>query len=139
MHSLTCPHCQSTGHFKSRVPRDVIAVLPCPACHELVVLFRSQTIALDRRVLESGTLTERKEHLAQVIGEFLEVAGGLPLRPGDISGISTHFGGRNQEEAGADCVEDGQEEVISEQELEKFVRVDLKCLDNGAYFRRHFG
>jgi len=28
---------------------------------------------------------------------------------------------------------------ITPEEFDKFVRIDLKCLDNAAYFRRHFG
>lgn len=137
MQSITCPHCQAEGHFKSDVPKDVIAVLPCPVCQELVVLFRTQPIALNRRILESGSITERKEHLAEVIGEFLEVAGGFPLSPGAIRGISAQIPGDTDDE---DYDYDpALDEAISEQEFDKFVRIDLKCIDNGAYFRRHFG
>jgi hypothetical protein len=28
---------------------------------------------------------------------------------------------------------------ISDKEAEKFTRVDLKCLDDATYFKRHFG
>ncbi len=54
------------------MPKDVVVVMPCPSCSELVVLFRRKALALDREILENGTHQERKMHIAGIIAEFLE-------------------------------------------------------------------
>ena len=137
MDMVVCPHCKSRRIITSRVPKDVVAVMPCPSCHELAVLFRDKIIPINRRILEEGTKEERTQHLAQVITEFLE-AGILPFHEGD-----------HEFEASNELAEQGDEgtddtsleamDPISDKEAEKFARVDLKCLDDAAYFRRHFG
>ena len=136
MNRVVCPHCKSHPIITSRVPKDVVAVMPCPSCHELAVLFRNKIIPINRHILEEGTKEERTQHLAQVIAEFLD-AGLLPFQegnPGFESGIDIPSGASDN---------DGEElvarEPISDKEAEKFARVDLKCLDDAAYFRRHFG
>jgi len=137
MDMVACPHCKSHPFNTTRVPKDVVAVMPCPSCHELAVLFRNKVIPINRHILEEGTKDERTQHLAQVITEFLE-AGILPFQegnPGFESALNLPRDGENP---------DGGEEPlsmdpISDKEAEKFARVDLKCLDDAAYFRRHFG
>jgi len=119
------------------MPKDVVVVVPCPKCHELVVLFRKRVIPLSRRIIEQGTFEERKTHLATVIAEFLE-AGMLPT---DSTHCSTDLEsfletGSTDELDPFDL--DGPTSEISDQEMEKFVRIDLKCIDNEAYFNRHF-
>lgn len=130
MDRVVCPHCKSHRMVATQVPREVVAVMPCPACNELAVLYRGKVIGINRRIIEQGSKSERTEHLAEVIAEFLEA--GLP------SFMTDHEEGGESTEA----VEAPQEHPvmpISDQEFEKFVRIDLKCLDNGAYFKRHFG
>ena len=72
MDLVVCPHCKAHRIVTIKVPKDVVVVMPCPSCHELIVLFRNRIIALSRRILERGTQEERKAHLADVIGEFLD-------------------------------------------------------------------
>lgn len=139
MDMVVCPHCKSHRIITSRVPKDVVAVMPCPSCHELAVLFRNKIIPINRRILEEGTKEERSQHLAQVITEFLE-AGILPFQDGSAGFESAIEVPPEGEEDASDLDPELQSmEPISDKELEKFARVDLKCLDDAAYFRRHFG
>ena len=138
MGMIVCPHCKAHRIVTSRVPKDVVVVVPCPACHELSVLFRGKVIPISRRILERGAKKERIRHLAHIIEEFLE-AGVLPLRGKIPTGEDESFG-EPEDIAGDMPFDDGPPEVpISEKELEKFVRIDLKHIDNPTYFKRHFG
>src|SRR5262245_40469650 len=67
-----CPHCNSGQLAVARVPKDVVVVMPCPACSRLVVMCRRKALALDRAILERGSQQERKMHIAGIIAEFLE-------------------------------------------------------------------
>ncbi len=137
MDVVVCPHCKSHRIVSAKVPKDVIVVMPCPACGELVVLFRKKVIALNRKILEHGTLDERKMHLASVIVEFLE--------PG-MFGFPAEGGAESDP---LDSSEDGLEAVeeqdpdwlppISEKEFEEFTKIQLEKLDDSKYFKRHFG
>lgn len=138
MDMVVCPHCKSHRIITSRVPKDVVAVMPCPNCHELAVLFREKIIPINRRILEEGSKEERTQHLAHVITEFLE-AGILPFQDGEPD-----FSSEDDAEDLAPEIDGASEELqpmdpISDKEQEKFTRVDLKCLDDAAYFKRHFG
>jgi hypothetical protein len=112
--------------------------MSCPCSEQLLVVYRDKALPLDRRILECGTKEERKNHFAGIIAEFLE-DGTFNLE--DLAG-SSPFGGFAKEGSDEDIEQlpDLSEglEPISDREFDKFVRVDLKCLDNGAYFRRHF-
>jgi len=103
-------------------------------CHELAVLFRDKVIPLSRRIIEEGSFEERKAHLAHVIAEFLE-AGILPLhglqslQETDASDGEGAFSEQADEESGE----------ISDREVEEFVTLELKSLDDPVYFKKHFG
>ena len=141
MNLVVCPHCKSHRIVTSRVPKDVIVVMSCPSCGELVVLFRKKVIALDRSTLEEGTLEEKKEHIAGVIVEFLEP--GI-FRIG-TRGFRTTEGPASDEaeEPIIDESEESEERAwqapISEREFKEFTHIQLKRLDDAAYFKRHFG
>jgi len=151
MDSVACPHCKKHQFELAAAPRDVIVVMPCPKCSELTVLFRNKIIALSRRILERGSFDERKEHLSHVIAEFLEM-GIFPKALGtgffhayeegsDDSGIwqegadESYFDGPD---APGSMESDEEVNPITQQELDRFVRTDLKCIDSNAYFRKHF-
>lgn len=128
---VVCPHCNSRRIVSAKVPKDVVMVVPCPSCMELVVLFRKKIIPLDKTILEQGTQEERKMHLAGIIAEFLE--------PGVFKlGLAMP----RQETAESRSVAKGadffSEEPISDNEVERFVSVQLNRLDDSRYFRRHF-
>lgn len=137
METVVCPHCKSHRIITAKMPKDVVAVMPCPSCHELGVLFRNKIIPIDRRILEDGTKEERTQHLAQVITEFLE-AGILPFQEGN-PGFESAIEMPSDQSPEMEGEEFEVLEPISDKEAEKFARVDLKCLDDAAYFRRHFG
>jgi len=134
MDMVVCPHCKTHRIITSKVPKDVVAVMPCPSCQELAVLFREKVIPINRRILEDGSKDERTQHLAEVITEFLE-AGILPFQEG-----SANFEMPTGEMEDFDSADEELQslEPISDKEAEKFARVDLKCLDDAAYFKRHF-
>jgi hypothetical protein len=112
--------------------------MPCPSCQGLVVLFRNKVIALNRQTLEQGNREEIVAHIADVIGEFLD------------AGVFPEFGEHNLERLSQDQeiedVEEGEIEEeetpaapISQEEMDHFVKIELKCIDNPAYFKRYFG
>ena len=137
MRRVRCPHCNEYGFPAGRLPKEVIAVLACQHCEEISVLFRGKVIALNKRVLESGTLVERKEHLADVIAQFLE-SGML-----DLSAAQEQES--REEQTPPDRIRELPESAphhhkpISDQEMERFLTIDLQCLDNPVYFKRIFG
>ena len=146
MHSITCPHCGNQRLLTSKVPKDVVVVLPCPSCHEWVVLFRSKVIALSREVIINGSFEEKKEHIAEVIAEFLE-PGMLPSSAEELEAMTNQFGqarhpGQDENELedddGGDTDEEG-ERPISQREFDNFVKLQLKRIDDPIYFRKHFG
>ncbi len=129
MNYVVCPHCKAHRIVTTKMPKDVVVVIPCPACHELVVLFRNKAIGLSRKILEHGTLEQRKAHLANVIAEFLE-----PEMFSMERGKYSEEGDRLAQKSGDDPAA-----PISEQEIERFIQVDLKRIDDAAYFKKHFG
>jgi len=150
MESVACPHCKKHHFELAGAPKEVIVVMPCPECNELTVFFRRKTIALSRSILERGTFDERKEHLAHVIAEFLEL-GIFPkaLDRGLFHALEGNDGESWQDDSDDDYLEShdvideligGAAEInpITQQELDRFVRTDLKCIDSSAYFRKHF-
>jgi uncharacterized protein YbaR (Trm112 family) len=143
MDMVVCPHCKTHRIVATRVPKDVVAVMPCPACHELAVLFRNKVIGLSRSIIERGTFDERKDHLATVIAEFLE-AGILPLQQDDSENNAEGEFALDPFRAlrprrRPRGVKDETKDPISQEEVERFTRIELKRLDNPTYFRRHFG
>ena len=101
-------------------------------------MFRDKVIGLNRKVLEEGSFQEKKAHLAEVIAEFLEP--GLFGADFELSGerlSSDSF--EKDDEAEKDQDESDATVPISQSEVDKFVRIDLKCIDDATYFRKHFG
>lgn len=154
MNSVTCPHCNSDQIVTAKVPKDVVVVMPCPACGELVVLFRDKAIALDRKVLEEGSTEERIKHLAQVINAFLE-SGVLPIDSSEEEAPEprrkprrlkrrrprrprAEFETEGEAESGTEP-EAEEERGISDDEFDRFVKHELHRIDDPGYFRRHFG
>jgi hypothetical protein len=135
MNRVVCPHCRSGRLAESVIPKDVVIVKQCPACGELVVMFRRKVLALDRKILERGTSHERKMHIAGIIAEFLE--------PGllKFAAAAADFEPDEDEMDADDAIVDGApaKRPISEDELRDFARVQLRQIDNREYFKRHLG
>lgn len=138
MATVVCPHCKTQRIPTGRVPRDVVVVMPCPACHELSILFRDRVIPISRKIIEQGSKKERIEHLAHIIEAFLE-AGILPFPSENDSESSPrpHMHRPRRPSIRSFQEEDGPE-PISDEEFEQFVQIDLKGLDDPEYFRKHF-
>jgi hypothetical protein len=150
---VQCPHCGAQGQIMVP-PVGAVIIGPCPECKELVVVFCGQVLALDKEIMESGSIEERREHLLGVLHEFLEDRI-VKILDEDTLTSSTD----NQEEESYEELEYsealsetpefemGDEEEatknspapISQVEMERFMDVDLKLLDNKAYFRSVFG
>jgi hypothetical protein len=113
-----CPHCDSRALPVTRIAGHVVAIMNCPCKEELIILYRDQIIPLKRSILEDGSFEDRKEHLGEIAARVFEW------------GLLNTQQGRHSAPEGLS--------PISEEEIRKFVRVDLRCLDNAAYFRRHF-
>ena len=142
MAKLVCPHCKSHPVVTSHVPENVVAMLPCPACHEYSVFFRSRLFPLDRHLLEGGDQEARVAHIAHIIAQILDEVFGSVFRaePG-AKEVHTDFPAfltpDNLQGLGA-VFEDDEHPPITDEEFSKFVRIDLKCLDSADYFKRHF-
>ena len=134
MNRVVCPHCRSGRLAEASVPKDVVIVKQCPACGELVVMYRRKVLALDRRILERGTTHERKMHIAGIIAEFLEP--GLLRFAAATADFQGEVDAKIESRAEPDFEDD---RPISEDELREFARVQLRQIDNSDYFRRHLG
>jgi len=127
-----CPHCHSGRLAGATVPKDVVVVMPCPACSGLVVMFRKKALALDRKILQAGTQQDRKMHIAGIIAEFLEP--GL-LKFANSSGDFEPES--DQAEAAAKVEVSPEKPPISDDEVREFARVALRRIDDSDYFKRH--
>lgn len=139
MRSIVCPHCKTQRIATAKIPKDVIVVMPCPGCREWVVLFWNRALAVSRRIITSGTFEERKMHIASVIAQFFEEAQGDELREETslfhgLSGFGFEPG-----ESGSSDAQPVQERVapISQEEVDRFVKFDLRRIDDPEYFRKN--
>ena len=126
-------------------PVGAIIIGPCPQCNELVVVFCGHVLALDKETMESGATDDRREHLLSVLTEFLQdriskllgdevdMFDGEPGEEGLLEGDGELRGVASGEES-----VEVEVSPISQTEFERFTDVDLKLLDNGAYFKSVF-
>ena len=101
-----------------------------------MVLFRKKVVALSRRILENGTMDERRVHIVNIITEFLEsdmFRKGLPAQSESPKGV--------EKVEPVDRLDEFLWDLppISEREFDKFTRIQLRRLDNAKYFKRHIG
>lgn len=135
---VSCPHCGTQRIVTSKVPKDVVVVMPCPACHELVVLFRNKVIALNREIIEGGTFEERTTHIAEIVAEFLE-SGIFPFLGGEgDAGDSESFIGKLEHSKG-EGAQPRKGKPITQHEVDRFIKFELQRIDEVGYFKRHFG
>lgn len=140
MQVCSCPHCGTPRIITSKVPRDVVVVMSCPHCRELVVLFRNKAVALSRRILETGSFEERKDHFATVITEFFEPGMlGLPPMGEAVGEVAEELSSDDELFTKEESESSDVSGPISEKEFDEFVRVGLTRIDEASYFKRHFG
>ncbi len=128
--NVVCPHCKAHRLVGTKVPKDVVVVMPCPSCGELVVMFRRKIAALNRHVLDHGTKEQKTTHLATIIAEFIE--------PGMFRLPQFLKPGTNDAADEADAAGDGMP-PITDTEVAEFSRVQLQRLDDPIYFKKYFG
>ena len=143
MSEVTCPHCGKTRIMTTRIPRDVVVMLPCPECHELVVLFRGKAIPLNREVLRNGTKEERRNHIAEIVEECLppELFSEVVNWDFTDAGLPIAFGDRKvrRRRRGAAPEGDGRDRPITDEEVARFRKFELHRIDEPRYFKKYFG
>lgn len=154
MHSLInveCPHCKARGQIMVP-PVGSIIIGPCPQCEDLVVIFCGQVLALDKVLMQEESIETRREHLLSVLNTFLQDR--ISTLMNEDFNLNTHSLSEVVDEAELDeveMVEDDaavdftalseaeQSQTITQSEVDRFTDVDLKLLDNKAYFKSVFG
>jgi len=156
MHSLInveCPHCKARGQIMIP-PVGSIIIGPCPKCEDLVVIFCGQVLALDKVLMNEENIETRREHLLSVLNTFLEDRiSNLMSEDFNINtrSLSEVVDDTELEESEVEFVEEEasvdftalsdaeQSQSITQSEVDRFTDVDLKLLDNKAYFKSVFG
>ena len=139
---VECPHCGAKGRIMVP-PVGAIIIGPCPQCQELVVVFCGQVLPLEKEVMSEGSLEERREHLMAVLTEFLNDRLTKMLSYDSASDVSAideagdADGGPSEGLVSRDSNR-GNSSPITQGELKRFADVDLKLLDNSAYFKSVF-
>jgi len=156
---VQCPHCGARGQIMMP-PVGAIIIGPCPQCSELVVVFCGHVLPLDKQIMESGVLEERREHLLSVLMEFLqdrigklmseeaEAAASEASESEDAPALTGETLSGEMESAvpsvgraaslSDESKQSGALTPISQSEMERFATIDLKLLDNKAYFKSVF-
>ncbi len=126
-------------------PVGAIIIGPCPQCNELVVVFCGHVLALDKETMENGSTDDRREHLLSVLTEFLHdriaklLSDDVEMIDGEVGEEGAEdYGASGAGNASADEKRAGEESPISQTEFDRFTDVDLKLLDNKAYFKSVF-
>lgn len=144
---VECPHCGTHGKIMVPLVGSII-IGPCPRCTELVVVFCGQVLALDKEIMVSGDILDRREHLLGVLSTFLEDRIGTLLTEDFVIDESSVPDAEENEKfllddeaAGSSRVSPAseKEQWITQSEVDHFTEVDLKLLDNRAYFNSVFG
>lgn len=136
---VKCPHCQMRGQI-SVPPMGALVFGPCPQCGELLLVFCGRVLQMDKDIMMNGSDDEKHGHLMDVLTEFLDgrVRQMLDNSPDLSEEIRKQVGGI----ADAGLPSAFQPETcadIGQHEVDQFVNVDLKLLDNNDYFRSIFG
>lgn len=131
-------------------PVGAIIVGPCPECKGLVVVFCGQVLALNKEIMFKGSIEEQKDHLMDVLTRFLqeritelvnEEAQTQQQQPVPIESKEAdpenvepvHL--TKQTESATEPSPSG----ITSEDVESFVNMELKLIDNSDYFKAIFG
>ncbi len=153
---VRCPHCGVKGRIMAP-PLGTIIFGPCPECQEMVTIFCGQVLPLDKEIMTKGSDEEKKEHLLETLGLFLQDRIEQMFRPPDGAAPSDSAScPESEDEQGGDLREPDMDQesedasmrptflqshhrtVISEDELDTFRNIELKLIDNKEYFRAVF-
>jgi hypothetical protein len=140
---VSCPHCGAKGRIMMP-PLGSIIFGPCPECGEMVLIFCGQTLPLDKAVMVDGNEEEKKEHLLEAIGLYLQdrvdrlFEEGLDQDPIDPMVKEAVDKGCPSEQCEEGAAQEAEKATISEAEFNAFRNVELRLLDNKDYFRSVF-
>lgn len=137
--SVQCPHCGAQGQILLP-PVGSIIIGPCPECKELVAVFCGQVLPLDKHIMENADVDEKRSHLLEVLTDFLEDrVGKLMTDDGAIPEDYEEYDGPEPDSEEPERLASKQvAKEISQGEVDQFLDVDLKLLDNQAYFKSVF-
>lgn len=137
--SVQCPHCGAQGQILLP-PVGSIIIGPCPECKELVAVFCGQVLPLDKHIMENADVDEKRSHLLEVLTDFLEDrVGKLMTDDGAIPEDYEEYDGPEPDSEEPELPASKQvAKEISQGEVDQFLDVDLKLLDNQAYFKSVF-
>lgn len=146
---VKCPHCGAQGQIMLP-PLGAIIIGPCPECEGMVVVFCGRVLPLDKEVMADGPLEEKREHLLEVLNDFLRerverLFEQLPAQPDEVEDTPAESleadGGEGMGGAGPVTPAPYGKKIvvpITEDEVSNFINVDLKLLDNRDYFKAVF-
>lgn len=145
---VTCPHCGAKGRIMAP-PLGSIIFGPCPECQGMVTIFCGQALPLDKDIMYNGSPAEKREHLLEALGLFLQERIDQLFQTGEETAAQAI---QSTEPADNGVPEEAIEEQqpvekpkpplrslsISEAELDTFKNIELKLIDNKEYFRAVF-
>ena len=142
---VKCPHCGAQGQMMLP-PLGSIIVGPCPECQGMVVIFCGKALPLDPDIMNKPDTGEKRDHVMEVLGLFVhERVERLFERLGDKAEcLSQEMTGDAPDGADGDLppkIEvfgNAPSGPISREELNSFLSVDLKLIDNHDYFKAVF-
>lgn len=143
---VKCPHCQMRGQVMVP-PMGALVLGPCPQCRELLVVFCGRVLPLDKEVMIYGDDGQKHAHLMDVLTAFLdervqqlldnspELSDEIRKQVEQVSDTTLP----DPLEPKVDAAPSASSLGIDQHELEQFVNVDLKLLDDKEYFNAVFG
>lgn len=145
---VMCPHCGARGQVMLP-PVGTIIMGPCPQCQGLVVVFCGHVLALDKEIMFSGSVEEKRAHILAILMGFLKERIEQMISDGPAEGEEQSAAEQEESEAGSEHEHDPlhrasshaavSESPISEGEAVAFSSIELKLLDNREYFKAIFG
>lgn len=139
---VTCPHCAARGQIMLP-PLGAIIIGPCPECSGMVAVFCGQVLPLDNAIMTGGTGAEKRDHVGLVLGNFVQERVAR-LFSGDSAQPESNPAAEYAEATDFEATpHDGDPRptssaLITTEEVDSFVNVDLRLLDNPAYFKAIF-
>lgn len=146
---VKCPHCGAEGQILLP-PLGAIIIGPCPECQGMVVVFCGRVFPLDKELMLHGSIEEKRDHIIQLLGGFVReridrmFAG---QRRSESEVMADRLGDDAAAQEGAELPDESDgitlfgnapSGPISQEELDSFISVDLKLIDNREYFRAVF-
>jgi hypothetical protein len=128
-------------------PMGALIVGPCPKCNEFVMVFCGRVLPLQKEILIGGTPEEKQAHMMATLTEFLDervqkvVEQITPESAQGFHQFGPEAGPASALEGDGPGAQPNAERgnpLISREELDRFVQVDLPQLDNPSYFRDTF-